>query len=57
MTKEERTLYHKEWREKPGVQQRLNDYYRMYYRLNQEEIQRYRSNYYFKQKIKRLKND
>ena len=50
MTKEEKQEYNRAYRERPGVKEKLNNYYRIYRQLNKEVIQKSNSERYYKRK-------
>jgi predicted patatin/cPLA2 family phospholipase len=57
MTKEEKTEYNRAYRNRPGMKEKLNNYYRMYRMLNKEVIQKSNSERYYKRKLNKLNND
>jgi hypothetical protein len=57
MTKEEKTEYNRAYRNRPGMKEKLNNYYRMYRMLNKEVIQKSNSERYYKRKLNKLKDD
>ena len=54
MTKEEKQEYNRAYRERPGMKEKLNNYYRIYRQLNKEVIQKSNSERYYKRKLNRL---
>jgi hypothetical protein len=57
MTKEEKTEYNRAYRNRPGMREKLNNYYRMYRMLNKEVIQKSNSERYYKRKLNKLKDE
>jgi hypothetical protein len=57
MTKEEKTEYNRAYRNRPGMKEKLNNYYRMYRMLNKEVIQKSNSERYYKRKLNKFNND
>lgn len=51
MTSEEKKIYLKEYRSRPGMKEKLNEYHRIYYKLNQQRLQLQRSALYHKHKL------
>ena len=57
MTKEEKQEYNRAYRARPGMKEKLNNYYRIYRQLNKEVIQKSNSERYYKRKLNRQMND
>jgi hypothetical protein len=57
MTREENTAYHREYRQRPGIKEKLNQYYRLYRMLNRDDLQKSATERYHLRKLKKLNND